>query len=183
MGGLVTRCVPIQRYPRIARRDVLMFLNFNGGQKPSGHAFPIRPFKVILGIDLNACGLMASPRPVFVRAPCSHPETPAMLCLIITNVPERHEIIGPPASHLLPFPGFMAVPAPCQPLVGCLPFFVAVMGLSSRCQNPFVLALYASRSLCSIFCRHMGHRFLVASVCSADCRHSLQKRWPAGGKR
>lgn len=68
-------------------------------------------------------------------------------------------------------------------LAACFPFFVAVMGFSSRCQNPFVLALYVSRSRVSTFCLHIGHLFLVVSVVSADWRHSLQKRWPARVKR
>jgi hypothetical protein len=67
-------------------------------------------------------------------------------------------------------------------LAACFPFFVAVIGFSSRCQNPFVLALYVSRSRVSTFCLHIGHLFRVVSVVSADWRHSLQKRWPARNK-
>lgn len=58
------------------------------------------------------------------------------------------------------------------------PFLVVVMSFSSSGQYPLVEALYASRGLLSIFCLHIGHLCLCASVCSAVVRQSAQKRWP-----
>ena len=97
---------------------------------------------------------------------------------IVTVPPSR--IRAPSEKRAAPGLGGPDRPSLCHDLAGIFPSRFLVIILSSSWKYPFApdrgRASLGLRTV--IFWRHMGHIFLLTSMWSDECRHSLQKRWP-----